>query len=150
MSENPNSTQVTISKSFYDKMKQVSQKLGEAVSDRAIEIVSNAVDISPVDTGAFVESWQVNPRGDRTARSRSSAGRPRLPEGAKQAKREEEKARLIGRIESLDTENLDGLTITNRAPHIGFMNNNDRIKEPYKKPNDIFGVIGATLRDKYT
>jgi hypothetical protein len=30
------------------------------------------------------------------------------------------------------------------------MNNNDKIKEPYKKPNDIFGGIRATLRDKYT
>jgi hypothetical protein len=110
--------QVTVGKSFFKKMDAVTAKMGEVVKDRAIEIISDAVNLSPVDTGAFVESWQVNPRGDRTAFARSATGRPSLPASAKQAKREQEKTRLVGRIESFDTTKLDGFTITNRAPHI--------------------------------
>ncbi len=136
--------QVTVGKSFFKKMNAVTAKMGEVVKDRAIEIISDAVDLSPVDTGAFVESWQVNPRGDRTALARSAAGRPSLPASAKQAKREQEKARLVGRIESFDTTKLDGFTITNRAPHIPLIELNNRIK-PESKPSGIFAII----RDKH-
>lgn len=146
MSENIKSMQMTFGKSFFKKMDLISTKMGEAVKTKATEIVSEAVDLSPVDTGAFVESWQVNPRGDRTARSRTSAGRPRLSEGAKQAKREEEKSRLIGRVASFDTEKLDGFTLINRAPHLEFIEGNPRIKEPFKRPSEI----GAILKDKHS
>jgi len=132
--------QVTVGKSFFKKMDAVTAKMGEVVKDRAIEIVSEAVNLSPVDTGAFVESWQVNPRGDRTALARSAAGRPSLPAGAKQAKREQEKARLVGRIESFDTEKLDGFTITNRAPHIPLIELNNRLKTGLN-PKEIFAII---------
>ena len=136
--------QVTVGKSFFNKINYVTAKVGEVIKDRAIEIVTDAVDLSPVDTGAFVESWQVNPRGDRTALARSAAGRPSLPASAKQAKREQEKARLVGRIESFDTTKLDGFTITNRAPHIPLIELNNRIK-PESKPSGIFAII----RDKH-
>jgi hypothetical protein len=132
--------QVTVGKSFFKKMDAVTAKMGEVVKDRAIEIITDAVDSSPVDTGAFVESWQVNPRGDRTALARSAAGRPSLPAGAKQAKREQEKARLVGRIESFDTEKLDGFTITNRAPHIPLIELNNRLKTGLN-PKEIFAII---------
>lgn len=138
--------QVTIAKSFFTKMDSLSARVSEVVKEKATEIISDAVDLSPVDTGAFVESWQINPRGDRTARSRTSAGRPRLPEGAKQAKREEEKARLIGRVESFDMKDLKGFTITNRAPHLEFIERNPNIKPPFKRPSEI----GAILRNKHT
>ena len=132
--------QVTVGKSFFKKMDAVTAKMGEVVKDRAIEIISDAVNNSPVDTGAFVESWQVNPRGDRTALARSAAGRPSLPASAKQAKREQEKARLIGRIESFDTEKLDGFTITNRAPHIPLIESNKGLKTGLN-PKEIFAII---------
>jgi len=139
--------QVTARKSLFDVKKVLYERVGEAVKDKAVEAVTIAVKSSPVDTGAFVESWQVNPRGDRTSLSRSSAGRTSLPAGAKQAKREEEKARLLSRIGSFDTDMLDGFTLTNRAPHIPDINDNPRLKTG-EKPKDIFGNIRAILKDK--
>ena len=136
--------QVTVGKSFFNKINYVTAKVGDVVKDKATEVITEAVNLSPVDTGAFVESWQINPRGDRTALARSAAGRPSLPAGAKQAKREQEKARLIGRIESFDTEKLDGFTITNRAPHIKEISKNPLLKTG-EKPEDIFAII----RDKH-
>lgn len=139
--------QVTYRKSLFDVKKTLYERVGEVVKDKAVEAVTVAVNLSPVDTGAFVESWQVNPRGDRTSRSRSSSGRPSIPAGAKQAKREEEKTRLISRIGTFDTDTLDGFTLTNRAPHIQYINDNPRLKTG-KSPDEIFGDIRAILRDK--
>lgn len=136
--------QVTVAKSFFTKMDRLSESVLEVVKEKAVEIVSDAVDLSPVDTGAFVESWQINPRGDRSSRSRTSAGRPRLPESAKQAKREQEKARLIGRVESFDTKDLKGFTLTNRAPHISYIENN-----PHLKTGLTPSEIGAILKDRH-
>ena len=136
--------QVTVGKSFFNKINYITAKVGDVVKDKATEVITEAVNLSPVDTGAFVESWQINPRGDRTALARSAAGRPSLPAGAKQAKREQEKARLIGRIESFDTEKLDGFTITNRAPHIPLIESNKGLKTGLK-PTEIFAII----RDKH-
>jgi hypothetical protein len=138
--------QVTAKKSLFLPKKMLYEKVGEVVKDKAIETVSIAVNLSPVDTGAFVESWQVNPRGDRTALARSAAGRPSLPASAKQAKREQEKTRLIERIGSFDTENLDGFTLTNRAPHIPLIELNNRLRTG-RKPTKIFEEIRAILKD---
>jgi len=132
--------QVTVATSFFKKLDLLKEKAEQAVKDKASDIVSDAVDLSPVDTGAFVESWQINPRGEQTARSRSSAGRPKLPEGTKQTKREEEKSRLLSRVESFDIEQLSGFTVTNRAPHIAEMNKSDRLKTGLS-PSEIQAVL---------
>ena len=137
--------QVTIAKSFFTKMDKLSLKVEEVVKAKATEIVTDVVDLSPVDTGAFVESWQINPSGDRTSRARSSAGRTSLPAGAKQAKREEEKARLLTRVASFDMDELRGFTITNRAPHIPYIE-----QKPFLKTGIKPSEIGAILRNKYT
>lgn len=136
--------QVTVAKSFFKKLELLEQKTERAVKDKASDIISDAVDLSPVDTGAFVESWQINPRGETSSRARSSAGRPKLPESSKQAKREEEKARLEGRVASFDIEDLSGFTITNRAPHIAEMNKSTRLRTGLS-PSEI----QAVLRDRH-
>ena len=136
--------QVTVARSFFKKIELLEDKVEEAAKGKAKEIVDTAVDLSPVDTGAFVESWQINPRGDRTRRSRSPAGRPKLPDGAKQAKRDEEKVRLNNRVDSFDFEGLDGFTITNTAPHINEIN-----KNPNLKTGDHPSVIQVKLKDRF-
>lgn len=132
--------QVTVARSFFKKMDLMDDLVEKVVKDKASEIVTDAVDLSPVDTGAFVESWQINPRGERSARSRTSTGRPSLSEGAKPAKREEEKARLLGRVDSFDVEQLTGFTITNRAPHIEFIEGNPRLKTGLR-PSEIQAIL---------
>ena len=56
--------QVTVAKSFFKKIESINEKVEVEIKKKASEIVSDAVDYSPVDTGAFVESWQINPRGE--------------------------------------------------------------------------------------
>ena len=136
--------QVTVARSFFKKMDLLKERTEQAVKVKASEIVSDAVDLSPVHTGAFVESWQINPRGERTRRARTSAGRPKLPEGAKQAKRESEKARLLSRVASFDFEQLSGFTVTNTAPHNEFIEVNPKLRTGFS-PSEI----QAYLRDKH-
>jgi len=136
--------QVTVAKSFFAKMKRVEELTEVAVKEKASEIVSAAVYLSPVYTGAFVESWQINPRGERTRRARSSEGRPELSGPEKEAKRQTEKARLLSRVASFDYKQLDGFTITNTAPHIPQINANERLRTGLS-PSEI----QAILRDTY-
>ena len=136
--------QVTVGKSLFKQVDLLGQKLESAVMEKASDIVTDAVDLSPVHTGAFVESWQINPRGERSRRARSSAGRTPLPEGAKEAKRETEKSRLLSRVASFDFSTLDGFTLTNTAPHNEFIEENPRVYTGLK-PSEI----QAYLRNKH-
>jgi len=136
--------QVTVAQSFFKKLDMLEQKVEQKVKKIASEIVTDAVDVSPVHTGAFVESWQINTRGDRSRRARTSKGRSPLPEGAKGAKRETEKARLLSRVASFDFSKLDGFTITNTAPHNNLIEENPRIYTGLK-PSEIQGY----LRDRH-
>ena len=136
--------QVTVGKSLFKQVDLMGQKLESAVMEKASDIVTDAVDLSPVYTGAFVESWQINPRGERSRRARSSAGRTPLPEGAKEAKRETEKSRLLSRVASFDFSTLDGFTLTNKAPHKKFIEENPRVYTGLK-PSEI----QAYLRNKH-
>ena len=136
--------QVTVAQSFFKKIALLEEKVEQRVMDKASDIVTDAVDLSPVYTGAFVESWQINPRGERSRRARSSAGRTPLPEGAKEAKRETEKSRLLSRVASFDFSTLDGFTLTNTAPHNEFIEENPRVYTGLK-PSEI----QAYLRNKH-
>ena len=136
--------QVTVAQSFFKKIALLEEKVEQRVMDKASDIVTDAVDKSPVYTGAFVESWQINPRGERSRRARSSAGRTPLPEGAKEAKRETEKSRLLSRVASFDFSTLDGFTLTNTAPHNEFIEENPRVYTGLK-PSEI----QAYLRNKH-
>lgn len=136
--------QVTVAQSFFKKIALLEEKVEQRVMDKASDIVTDAVDQSPVYTGAFVESWQINPRGERSRRARSSAGRTPLPEGAKEAKRETEKSRLLSRVASFDFSTLDGFTLTNTAPHNEFIEENPRVYTGLK-PSEI----QAYLRNKH-
>jgi hypothetical protein len=136
--------QVTVAQSFFKKIALLEEKVEQRVMEKASDIVTDAVDQSPVHTGAFVESWQINPRGERSRRARSSAGRNPLPEGAKEAKRETEKSRLLSRVASFDFSTLDGFTLTNTAPHSKFIEENPRVYTGLK-PSEI----QAYLRNKH-
>ena len=136
--------QVTVAQSFFKKIALLEEKVEQRVMEKASDIVTDAVDRSPVYTGAFVESWQINPRGERSRRARSSAGRTPLPEGAKEAKRETEKSRLLSRVASFDFSTLDGFTVTNTAPHNKFIEENPRVYTGLK-PSEI----QAYLRNKH-
>ena len=69
-------TQVTISPSFQAKMDKLDELLGEKIEEKLVSLGNYAVEISPVDTGAFVESWSLRPIGSSSGRRRQREGKP--------------------------------------------------------------------------
>ena len=108
-------TQITINQSFYKKMDQLRNDTKEKVWLKGEEIVSYAAAISPVQTGAYVESFSVVPRGAGGGRSRSSNNKPIVADKA--GKKQEEAARLRAEVRSVDPFEDVGFTLRNRAPH---------------------------------
>ena len=117
--------QVTINQSFYKKMDQIENRFKEGVWSKGEEIVSYAVTVSPVKTGAYVESFSVVARGAGGGRSRSSVGKPDVLD--KDAKRLEEADRLRAEVRAIDPFQENGFTLRNRAPHANAVENKDRV-----------------------
>jgi len=69
-------TQVTISPSFQAKMTKLQELYGDAIEEKLTSLGLYAVEISPVDTGAFVESWSIRPIGSSSGRRRQREGKP--------------------------------------------------------------------------
>jgi hypothetical protein len=109
------SKQITINDSFYKKIGGIKAAAEEKVKDRAEAIVDYAVSISPVDTGAYVESFSVVPRGAGGGRMRSSKGRAKAPNPI--AVKEQEAARLKSDLDKIDIVESGGFVLRNRAPH---------------------------------
>ena len=68
-------SQVTISPSYQAKMTKFNQLIGEKLEDKLVSFANYAIEISPVKTGAFVESWSLVPIGSGPNRRISSEGR---------------------------------------------------------------------------
>jgi len=68
-------TQVTISPSFQAKMSRLDELVGDKIEDKLTSLGLYAVEISPVDTGAFVESWSLRPIGSSSGRRRQREGK---------------------------------------------------------------------------
>jgi len=69
-------TQVTVSPSFQKKLSKWEELVGDAVEEKLTSLGLYAVQISPVDTGAFVESWSLRPIGSSSGRRRQREGKP--------------------------------------------------------------------------
>lgn len=110
-------TQITINTSFYKKMDELENRVKHEVYSKGEEIVSYAVAISPVYSGAYVESFSVRPRGDSGGRSRSSENKPELTPPAKDAKKQDEAERLRQEVRAVDPLESGGFTLRNRSPH---------------------------------
>lgn len=65
-------TQVTVSPSFQAKMTKLEQLYGDKIEDKLTSLGLYAVEISPVYSGAFVESWSLRPIGSGSGRRRIS------------------------------------------------------------------------------
>ena len=121
------SKQVTINQSFYDKMDKLRDGAKEKAWTKGEEVVSYAVAISPVWTGAYVESFSVRARGNSSGRMRKSQYNPDSPESVNRelkkspsevaALKESEAARLREEVRSIDPLEQNGFTLRNRAPH---------------------------------
>ena len=127
-------TQVTISPQFQKKLDKLDELVGEKVDEKLQSLGEYAVQISPVYSGAFAESWSIRPIGSGGGRSRQS--RPeRVPDA--QAKKEEAKALIRSDVATYSEQILDqgGAVLANRAPHA-------------KEVDAKYATI-ATVRDRF-
>ena len=113
-------TTLVVNKSFDDKFLLLEQMVEERVQDELRSIADYAIAISPVDTGAYVESFSMVPAGQGGGRSkRSEARSASVKQGTASREQFTEIARsnLYSDIELFDLETSDKVTLRNRAPH---------------------------------
>jgi len=109
-------TQMTISPSFQKKMNKLDELIGEQVDEKMLSLGTYAVEISPVYSGAFAESWSIRPIGSSGGRSRKS--RPdKVPDV--QSKKEEAKGLIASDVAQYSEQIIrdGGAVLTNRSPH---------------------------------
>jgi len=108
--------QITISPSFQKKMSKLEELIGNQIDEKLLSLGDYAVEISPVYSGAFVESWSIRPIGSGGGRSRKS--RPEKVTDV-QSKKEEAKALIAQDVAQYSDQILKsgGAVITNRSPH---------------------------------
>jgi len=116
------------------KQKKLESFIEDRLEDTLVNIGTYAVQISPVYSGAFAESWSIRPIGSGGGRSRQS--RPeRVPDA--QAKKEEAKGNIRSDAATYSEQILEqgGAELNNRAPHA--------------KDVDAKYATIATVRDKF-
>lgn len=118
---------VKINQSFYRKIDAISEQIEDEVGQKIFAIARTAVLASPVDTGAFVNSWSVkdNLGGGRR---KSSRGKPRgvseQPQKLDSLRNLANDVNIVSSKSSLGGARRRGITIPageyyliNRAPH---------------------------------
>lgn len=106
-------TSIEVNKSFQDKMLLLEQAVEERVQEELKSVADYAISISPVATGAYVESFSFTVGAGRP-RGKSSANRPKVSrEQATSAAR----ANLYSDLEKFDLDGPDMITLRNNAPH---------------------------------
>jgi hypothetical protein len=97
-------------------MDKLDQLFGDKIEEKLVSLGKYAVQISPVESGAFVTSWSLRPIG-------SGGGRSRKPTGIEvadvQATKEEAKSLIEKDAATYKDQIIDrgGAVLTNRSPH---------------------------------
>ena len=109
------SSTFTVNASFHKKIKDLEVEVLGGVKGRLEDIARTAVDLSPVDTGAYVTSFSYTVGGGRPRGKDSS----NLPTGAnvqgKQQEGYDDLMQDLTRVKSL--EDLDNIQLRNGSPH---------------------------------
>lgn len=109
-----------INSSFYKKMEILDEYVEEYVSEQLVEIAQTAVNLSPVDTGAYVTSFSYSTGAGRP-RGKSSDNKPK--DQNPQAMRQEGLSNLISDINKVDLKNTTSITLRNASPHASDVEN---------------------------
>lgn len=113
-------TTIKVNKSFDNKMLLLQQTVEDKVKDELLSIADYAVAISPVDTGAYVESFSMVPAGQGGGRSKRSEARTasvKRGTASRQQFTDIARSNLYADIEKFNLETSDKMTLRNRAPH---------------------------------
>ena len=107
---------VKISPKLKQKIESIDEQVDANIKTYVLNIAYDVVRLTPVDTGALVNSWSVKGKGQRGMRRKSSAGRPRRQNP--EAERGKSLNNLTNDINKLD---LSGgpVEFRNGAPHAG-------------------------------
>ena len=105
----------TVNASFHKKIKGLEVEVLGGVKGKLEDIAKSAVDLSPVDTGAYVTSFSYSVGGGRP-RGKDSDNRPTAtaPEG-EMAEGYDNLMQDLARIKSI--EDLDNIQLRNGSPH---------------------------------
>ena len=107
-------TTLKVNTSLDNKLKKITEMAEEAIRDRLEHIANYTTVISPVETGAYVESFSFAV-GVGRPRGKSSANRPKADrENAKNKGRKN----LYEDIDKIDLLKTDKVTLRNGAPHV--------------------------------
>jgi hypothetical protein len=102
-------------KSLSAKIEKLEQSTEEKLKSRLVNIAEDLTKRTPVDTGAYAESFSVAPASSGAGRSRSSKGRP------KNQSLEQYRSIALGNmtadIDSLQLLENRSVSFRNRAPH---------------------------------
>lgn len=105
----------------FDKLKgRINDLAEEQIEDKLEDLADYTVRISPVDTGAYVNSFSIKRANQGGGRSRSSENKPRGQ--SPEAERQEAFSQLLTDIEALNISDMleQGnvkFTLRNRSPH---------------------------------
>jgi hypothetical protein len=99
------------------KFKKAEEKIEGEFKKRLYPIVDYLVSRTPVDTGAYAESWSVVPASTGGGRSKSSKGRPRNQDIGSYRKLAE--SNMSNDIAAIELEDNKSVSFSNRAPHRG-------------------------------
>jgi len=106
---------ITVNASFHKKIKGLEVEVLGGVKGRLEDIAKSAVNLSPVDTGAYVTSFSYAVGGGRP-RGKDSDNRPTAtaPEG-EMAEGYDNLMQDLSRVK--DIKELDGIQLRNGSPH---------------------------------
>lgn len=107
--------QTTLNSSFFTKLDLLQEDLEDYVEERLIEVAESAVNLSPVDTGAYVTSFSIMGNSSSGGRSRTSNNKPKNQDP--NTMREEAFSQLHSDIKSMDLLEQTNFKVTNRSPH---------------------------------
>jgi hypothetical protein len=128
-------TQVTISPSFQAKMDRLDELIGEGIEEKLVSLGNYAVEISPVWSGAFVESWSLRPIGSSSGRRRTSNNKPIKDNASAKADARTNIATDAVRF-SEQIVDKGGAVLTNRSPHAKDVDNKyltiTRVKDRFR------------------
>ena len=105
----------SVNASFHKKIKSLEEKTLVGAKDQLTDIARTAIDLSPVDTGAYVTSFSYKVGAGRP-RGKDSGNRPTAtaPEG-QMAEGYDNLMQDLTRVKSL--EGLKGIELRNGSPH---------------------------------
>ena len=113
-------TTLKVYSSLDNKIEQLEDLVDEKLRDRLENIADYAISISPVDTGAYVESFSMVPAGQGGGRSKMSEARiasVKKGTASRQQFTDIARSNLYSDIERFSLETSDKVTLRNRAPH---------------------------------